>query len=92
MSTTLFYSLLAIRTIGPPIVFNYIHPFYAMIIDEAVLDGLIAPHHILRRYIPSEYLKSEVVKRYYDIPLDSWGFINSLQPILLKNHKYYDVF
>lgn len=90
MSYTLFYSLQAIRIISPPIVFKYIHPFYAMIIDEGVLDGIIAPHHVFKNLVPKEFHKNR--KKYWDIPFDTWGFINSLQPILIKNHKYYDVF
>ena len=90
MSDLLFYSLIIIRVISPPIIFKYMHPFYAMIVDECIVDGLIAPHHLFRQYIPQKFLVHR--KPHYDIPLDLWGFLNGLQPIMCKKHKYYYVF
>ena len=90
MSDLLFYTLLIIRLSAPPLVFNYIHPFYAMIIDELVLDGFIAPHHVFRRFVNPKFHPNR--KRHYDIPLDLWGFICSAIPLICKKHKYYPVF
>lgn len=90
MSNLLFYTLLTIRLIAPPFVFKYIHPFYAMILDELVLDGFIAPHHIFKPHINPKFHPNR--KRHYDIPLDLWGFICSAIPLVCKKHKYYPVF
>ena len=92
MSYNLFYALLIIRLTAPPIIFHYIHPFYAMILNEGVVDGLIAPHHIFTNLnmVPNLFLKHR--KPYYDLPLDAWGFLNSLQPLVCKKHNYNNVF
>ena len=90
MSNSLFYTLLTIRLVAPPIIFQYIHPFYAMILDEVVIDGVIAPHHIFNGMVPKKFHIFR--KPHYDLPLDFWGFLNGLQPILCKEHQYYHVF
>jgi hypothetical protein len=90
MSYILFYTLLSTRLVAPPIIFYYLHPFYAMIIDECVVDGLLAPHHLLINLIPKEMNINR--KPHYDLPLDAWGFLNGLQPIMCKKHKYNHVF
>lgn len=91
-SHILFFTLIVIRIIFPPIIFDRIHPLYAMIIDEVVLDGIIAPHHLFKNYIPDIYNHVKYKKRYFDIPLDFWGFLNGLQPVLNTNNKFYSVF
>ena len=90
MSYSLFYTLLSTRLIAPPIIFYYVHPFYAMILDEVVIDGLIAPHHLFKPFVPTEM--DTYRKPHYDLPLDAWGFLNRLQPIMCKKHKYSYVF
>lgn len=92
MSYPLFYTLLSARLVAPPIIFYYIHPFYAMILDEVVVDGVIAPHHLATSLglIPPEMNIKR--KPHYDLPLDAWGFLNALQPIMCKKHKYNHVF
>lgn len=58
MSDLLFYTLLTIRLIAPPVVFKYIHPFYAIVIDEVGLDAVLAPHHLLGRFVDKRYNKN----------------------------------
>lgn len=92
MSYPLFYTLLSIRVITPPIIFYYMHPFWGMILNEVVVDGIISPQHVYQTFglVPEEF--DNMRKPHYDLPLDAWGFLNSLQPIMCKNHKYNDVF
>lgn len=90
MSYPLFYTLITTRLVAPPIIFYYVHPFYAMLLDEVVIDGIIAPHHLFKSYVPPELNIKR--KPHYDLPLDAWGFLNGLQPIMCKNHKYNHVF
>jgi hypothetical protein len=61
-----------------------------MILDEVVVDGLIAPHHFAKNLVPKEFHVNR--KPSYDLPLDAWGFLNGLQPIMCKKHKYNYVF
>lgn len=89
-NTTLFYLLLLIRAVVPPFLFAKVHPFYAMILDEVGLDGFISPHHFFIDTIP-DHIKGRH-KLAYDIPLDTWGFFNGLQPVVLKSNPYYHVF
>ena len=90
MSKKIFYLLLIIRFVFPPLLFIYLHPLYAMSINEIIIDGMIAPHHIFKPLINKKLVKNS--KRCHDIPLDTWGFMWSLLPILYKNNKYYYVF
>ena len=90
MSKKLFYLLLVIRLVFPPLLFIYLHPLYAMSINEVIIDGIIAPHHIFKPLIYKKLVKDS--KRCHDIPFDTWGFIWSLLPILYKNNKYHYVF
>lgn len=92
MSYPLAYSLLFLRFISPPIIFNYVHPFYAMIIDETVIDGLLAPHHLFKNYVPKGFTDTKTRKLQHDIPLDAWGFMLGMTPVICKEHKYYKVF
>lgn len=91
-SYKLFYLLIFLRIILPPITFKFIHPFYGMLIDEIVIDGIIAPHHLFVKYIPKKFLREDIRKPITDIPLDTYGFLWSLYPVLDKNHKYYNIF
>lgn len=86
----LFHLLLLIRFVSPPFVFRYLHPFWAMIVNECVLDGIISPHHFFTNTIPKQIIGKH--KLTYDIPLDSWGFFNALQPVLLTSNNHYHVF
>lgn len=90
MSEALFYVLITTRFVAPLILFYYVHPFYAMLLDEFVVDGIIAPHHLFRSFVPTEF--NVFRKPHYDLPLDAWGFFNGLQPVICKGHKYYNVF
>lgn len=90
MSNKLFYLLLVIRFIFPPFLFIYLHPVYSIIINEVVIDGIIAPHHIFKTLISKKLVKDS--KRCHDIPFDTWGFTWSLLPVLYNNNKYYYVF
>lgn len=92
MSYPLFYTLLSIRVITPPIIFYYMHPFWGMILNEFVIDGILSPQHVYQTFglVPEEF--DNMRKPHYDLPLDTWGYLNSLQPIACKNHKYHDVF
>ena len=85
MSYPLFYTLLSIRLVAPPIIFYYIHTFYAMILDEVIVDGLLAPHHFSHslKLVPIEF--NVYRKPHYDLLLDAWGFLNGLQPTVCKN-------
>ena len=83
MSYSLFYTLLSTRLIAPPIIFYYVHPFYAMILDEVVIDGLIAPHHLFKPFVPTEM--DTYRKPHYDLPLDAWGFLIGYNQLCVKN-------
>jgi len=94
-----------LRIILPPLVFHYFHPFWAMVINECILDGILGYHHILmsggdlighdnirKIFNNKKYLQRGVYKLYFDVPLDLYGFIWGLYPVLYKGHKYYNVF
>jgi len=76
--------------LSPPLLFAKLHPGFAMFLNEFGLDGLVSPHHFFIHTIPEEIKGKH--KLYYDIPLDTWGFVNSFQPILLSSNPYYSVF
>lgn len=90
MTNLVFSSLLAIRAVAPPLIFSYLHPFIAILIDEFFLDGCISPHHFFVDFIP-ENIKGKH-KIAYDIFLDTWGFANGLLPVLYNQNKFYPVF
>lgn len=86
-----FYLGIIIRIILPVIIFKYFHPFYSILFNEIVLDGLFSPHHVIYYLIPKN-LQKYATDFYTDKPLDMWGFLFSLQPILNRNNKFYSVF
>lgn len=86
----IFKFLIFLRVIFPPIIFTFLHPFVAMLIDEVVLDGIVSPHHFFNDVIPENIKGRHKIK--YDIFLDTWGFTNGLLPVLYKGNKFYRVF
>jgi hypothetical protein len=86
-----FYLGIIIRLIVPIIIFRYFHPFYSILFNEIVLDGLLSPHHVIYYLVPQN-LQKYSNDFYTDKPLDMWGFLFSLQPILIKSNKFYHVF
>jgi hypothetical protein len=86
----IFIFLLSLRAIFPPLIFSFLHPFLAILINECILDGMISPHHFFLQYIPDNIKGFHKIN--YDIFLDSWGFANGLLPVLYKYNKFYDVF
>ena len=90
-SKYVLFGCILIRLIVPIFLFKEVDPFWAMLINEAVIDGVFSPHHIPIGFIPQEYRK--YANHYYtDKPLDTWGFLNGLQPVLLKSNKFYSRF
>lgn len=85
----IFTSLIATRIVSPPIVFSIFHPFIAMLLNEVVLDGMISPYHFFSAYIP-DHVKN--FKLDYDSPLDMWGFLTAMLPVLYKGNKFYSIF
>ena len=88
---TYFYLAIIARVIIPIFLFQFVSPFYAILINEIVLDFFISPHHFVKYTMP--YDKRIYANHYYtDKPLDHWGFAMSLQPILAKSNKFYNIF
>jgi hypothetical protein len=88
-SSLVFNILIAIRIIFPPIIFSVFHPFIAMLLNECVLDGLVSPYHFFKKYVPPTIKHDKLT---YDMPLDIWGFLNGLIPVLYTGNKFYNVF
>jgi len=86
-----FYLSILIRLIVPIFLYRKISPFYAIIINEIILDHFMSTHHYIKFTMPLD--KRYLASHYYtDKPLDHYGFFMSLQPVLKKNNKYYATF
>lgn len=81
--------LYIIRFVCPIFVFIYFHPFFSMIINEGIIDGILDPHQPLFKNVTCKQYNR---KGKYDIALDFWGFLNSLKPVINKNNNYYHIF
>jgi hypothetical protein len=90
---TMFWFHLATwtRILVPIILFRKVNPFWAILINELILDFFISPHHFVINTMPME--KRYLANHYYsDKPLDTWGFFMALQPVVDKTNKYYEIF
>jgi hypothetical protein len=86
-----FYLAITARLLIPIFLFQKVSPFYAILINEIILDFFISPHHYVKYTMPLD--KRIYANHYYtDKPLDHWGFAMSLQPVLLNKNKYYNMF
>ena len=86
-----FYLAITARLLIPIFLFQKVSPFYAILINEIILDYFISPHHYIKYTMPLD--KRIYANHYYtDKPLDHWGFAMSLQPVLLNKNKYYNMF
>lgn len=86
-----FYLATLIRIVVPIFLFHKMNPFWAILINEFVLDFLMSPHHLVREIMPED--KKCWANHYYsDKPLDTWGFLMALQPVVLPSNKFYHIF
>jgi hypothetical protein len=86
-----FYAATLTRILVPIILFQKMSPFYAILFNEIILDYCISPQHYVIYTMPKKERKW--ANHYYsDKPLDTWGFLMALQPIIFKSNKYYDMF
>ena len=86
-----FYLAITARLLIPIFLFQKVSPFYAILINEIILDYFISPHHYIKYTMPLD--KRIYANHYYtDKPLDHWGFAMSLQPVLISTNKFYDMF
>ena len=89
--SAVFWISIGLRIILPPIFFLKLHPFLATILTEVLCDGIISPHHhILFFKYPYNYRKISIY--LYDKPLDYWGQLCALYPIIFKSSLYYNIF
>ena len=93
ISDFVFYLLIALRVILPPLIALTCHPIISILLIEAVVDGLLSPHHV------TEYTsyklplsKEKIHKSEYDKPLDFWGQLWTMYPVWFPSSKYYKVF
>ncbi len=93
MSNFFFYLLISLRIILPPIIATTCHPLLSILLIEAVVDGLISPHHVAM-YTPYNLplSKKNVHRSEYDKPLDFWGQLWTMYPVWFSSSKYYHVF
>jgi hypothetical protein len=88
---SVFYLFIAIRLIVPFYLFKKFNPLFAILFNEIVLDGFFSPHHFAKFTMPEKY-QIFANNFYTDKPLDTWGFLLALQPVVDKNNKFYHVF
>ena len=71
MSNFVFYLLISLRIILPPIIATTCHPLLSILLIEGAVDGLISPHHVAM-YTPYNLplSKKNVHMSEYDKPLD----------------------
>lgn len=87
----LFWLAIGLRVVLPPILFLTLHPFWATVLTEVICDLLISPHHHMQFFTyPYEY--RQISKYLYDKPLDFWGQLWALYPILFHFSPHYNVF
>jgi len=93
MSDFVFYLLIGLRIILPPLIATTCHPLLSILLIEAVVDGLISPHHVAM-YTPYRLplSKKNVNMSEYDKPLDFWGQLWTMYPVWFSFSKYYKVF
>ena len=93
MSDFVFYVLIGLRIILPPLIALTCHPLLSILLIELVVDGLISPHHVAG-YTPYKrpLSKKNVHKSEYDKPLDFWGQLWAMYPVWFSSSKYYNVF
>jgi hypothetical protein len=90
-SANYFYAAIIIRLIVPIVIFKKYNPFFSILFNEIVLDGIFSPHHFAIHLMP-ENLKKYANHFYTDKPLDTWGFLLALQPVVNISNKYYSMF
>jgi len=93
MSQFVFYALISLRIILPPIIALTCHPLLSILLIEGVVDGLMSPHHVAL-YTPFDVplSKENVPAAAYDKPLDFWGQLWTMYPVWFVSSKYYGVF
>jgi len=93
MSNFVFYLLISLRIILPPLIAITCHPLLSILLIEFVVDGLISPHHVAtysHRSLPVS--KQNISKDVYDKPLDFWGQLWTMYPVWVSSSKYYHIF
>lgn len=93
MSDFVFYLLISLRIILPPIIAITCHPLLSILLIEYIVDGLLSPQHVAT-YSSYHLPLTKKILGYnsYDKPLDLWGQMWTMYPVWFASSRYYYVF